>query len=83
MPSSTTGGGIADLETSYPIYCRALRILVQEGASLKQVQRTVCWARLQRLHTCMPCQYRDPERLYVLLKRRFDGESDPRPWDVL
>ncbi len=32
---------IAQLEASYPAYCKALRMLVQDGISLAKVQRTV------------------------------------------
>lgn len=66
---------ISELQASYPLYCRALRILIQEGKSLKKVQRTVCWARLQSLHTCLPRSYRDPDHLYFLLKREWEAES--------
>jgi hypothetical protein len=63
---------IGELEASYPLYCRALRLLIQEGKSLKKVQRTVCWSRLESLHGSLPRQYRDPEHLYFLLKRQVE-----------
>jgi hypothetical protein len=67
---------IGELEASYPLYCRALRLLIQEGQSLQKVQRTVCWSRLESLHACLPRQYRNPEHLYVLLKRQAGLQSD-------
>lgn len=79
MPGSTSAKAFADLEASYPIYCRALRLLVREGLSLKQVQRTVCWAKLQSLHEHRPRQYRDPALLYLLLQRQLERGSDGPP----
>jgi hypothetical protein len=43
--------------------------LVQEGSTLEQVQRTVCWDRLQMLHKCLPTQYRNPVTHYTMLRR--------------
>ncbi|MEI8250345.1 MAG: DUF3136 domain-containing protein [Synechococcus sp. ELA057] len=61
---------IGELEAGYSLYCKALRLLIQEGRSLGRIQRTVCWQRLAQLHTCLPGQYRDPEHLYFLLRRQ-------------
>ncbi len=60
---------IGELEASYPMYCKALRLLVREGRTLGRIQRTVCWHRLQRLHECLPTQYKDPGHLFLLLRR--------------
>ena len=46
-----------------------MRLLIREGRSLISIQRTVCWQRLAQLHECLPGQYRDPDYLYVLLRR--------------
>ncbi|MEX1317745.1 MAG: DUF3136 domain-containing protein [Synechococcaceae cyanobacterium] len=70
---------IGELEASYPLYCRALRLLIQEGTSLNKVKRTVCWSRLESLHGCLPRQYRDPEHLYFLLKRQVELQKDSPP----
>jgi len=72
--SFTTSLTVGELEASYPLYCKALRILIREGKSLKMVQRTVCWTRLQTLHACLPRSYRDPEHLYFLLKREWEAQ---------
>jgi hypothetical protein len=64
---------VAQLEASYPAYCKALRMLVQDGLSLNKIQRTVCWDRLQLLHTTLPRKYRDPVVHYAMVKR--DVES--------
>jgi len=66
---------VAQLEASYPAYCKALRMLVQDGISLKKIQRTVCWDRLQLLHTTLPRQYRDPVVHYTMVKRDVDQQQ--------
>ncbi len=60
---------IGELEAGYSMYCKAMRLLIREGRSLISIQRTVCWQRLAQLHECLPGQYRDPDYLYVLLRR--------------
>jgi hypothetical protein len=37
---------IGQLEASFPLYCKALRILIREQKTLQQIQRSVCWDRL-------------------------------------
>lgn len=71
QPTFTTALTIGELEASFPLYCKALRILIREGRSLEQVQRSVCWNRLTSLHQCYPRQYRDPNHLYFHLKREL------------
>jgi hypothetical protein len=66
---------VAQLEASYPAYCKALRMLVQDGISLNKIQRTVCWDRLQLLHTTLPRQYRDPVVHYAMVKRDVDQQQ--------
>jgi hypothetical protein len=60
---------IGQLEASFPLYCKALRILIRQQKSFEQIQRSVCWDRLTSLHHCLPRQYKDPHHLYSLLKR--------------
>ena len=62
---------IAELEANYPLYCKALRRLVEEGASLEKAQRTVCWERLEILHRSLPRQYRNPHTHFSMLQREF------------
>jgi len=66
---------IVRLEASYPAYCKALRMLVQDGISLAKIQRTVCWDRLQLLHATLPYQYRDPLVHYAMVKRDVDNHQ--------
>ena len=56
VPALTLG----QLEGSYPAYCKAMSILIREGKTLHQIQRTMCWHRLVMLNELMPSQYRDP-----------------------
>jgi hypothetical protein len=79
MASSTsqTSLTIDKLEANYPLYCRALRILIREGKSLKKVQRTFCWSKLTLLHQTLPRTYRDPQHLYYLLSREIAAAHAP------
>jgi hypothetical protein len=66
---------IGELEANYSMYCKAMRLLIREGRSLTKIQRTVCWQRLECLHRCLPAHYRDPDYLYLLLRREVTGEG--------
>jgi hypothetical protein len=66
---------IGELEANYPLYCKALRLLVREGRTLGRIQRTVCWHRLQTLHQCLPGQYKDPDHLFLLLRRELNSRE--------
>ena len=48
MTTSTPAPGltIGELEANYPLYCKAMRLLVREGKTIAKVRRTVCWQRL-------------------------------------
>jgi Protein of unknown function (DUF3136) len=59
--------------SQFPLYCKALRILIREEKTLKQNQRSVCWHRLEKLHHCLPPQYKDPNHLSFHLKRELNG----------
>jgi hypothetical protein len=62
---------VGQLEAGYPACCKALRLLLQEGRTLTEIQRTVCWERLDLLYKALPRQYRDPVLLHGLLKRQM------------
>jgi hypothetical protein len=66
---------IGKLEASYPLYCKALRILIREDKNIQEIQRSVCWHRLEKLHHCLPRQYKDPNQLYLHLKREIRARS--------
>ena len=60
---------VGELEAQYHLYCKAMRILVRDGVTINKARRTVCWQKLEILHHCLPLQYREPEQLYLHLKR--------------
>ena len=60
---------VGELEAQYPLYCKAMRIFVRDGVTINKARRTVCWQKLEILHNCLPRQYREPEQLYLHLKR--------------
>jgi len=62
---------VGELEGQYPLYCKAMRILVRDGVTLNKARRTLCWQRLEILHHCLPRQYREPEQLFLHLQRDF------------
>ncbi len=63
---------IGELEAGYPLYCKALRRLLQEGRSDKEIERTVCWGHLETLNRCLPGRYKAPSYLLILIKRDLE-----------
>jgi len=83
MPTPTSSGRadppgltVGQLEAGYPMYCKALLMLIREGSTLNKIKRTLCWQRLELLHTTLPRQYRDPVVHYSMVKRTVDAERD-------
>ncbi|MCS5690614.1 DUF3136 domain-containing protein [Cyanobium sp. FGCU-6] len=68
---------VGELEAQYPLYCKAMRILVRDGVSINQARRTVCWQKLEILNHCLPRHYREPEQLYLHLKRDQQQATPP------
>ena len=66
---ASDGLSLGELEAQYPLYCKAMRILVRDGVTINKARRTVCWQKLEILHNCLPRQYREPEQLYLHLQR--------------
>ena len=60
---------IGELEAGYPLYCKALRRLLQQGRTPQEIQRTVCWGHLETLNRCLPGRYKAPAYLMALLRR--------------
>jgi len=77
MPPATKTLSIGDLEAGFSTYCQALRRLVADGRDLNAIRRTVCWDYLNRLHTCLPKDYRSPDELI----QRYQRESLPAQAD--
>lgn len=65
---------IGELEAKYPLYCKALRMLLLEGRTPQQLQRTLCWERLNTLHHSLPRRYKAPDHLAVLYQRQLDDQ---------
>ena len=74
-PTSTAPLTIGALEVSYPVYCKALRLLVRDGVSETKARRAVCWSLLETLDGCLPRHYRDPQHMDALLKRDLNQAS--------
>ena len=74
-PTYTASLTVGELEASYPLYCKALRILIRDGVSRNKASRTVCWSRLETLHHSLPRQYRHPEQLFFVLSRELNTGS--------
>jgi hypothetical protein len=68
----TTTLTLGELEASYSLYRKAMRILIREGKTIDAIKRSVCWHRLMTLHHSLPNQYQNPEHLYFLLKRDIE-----------
>ncbi len=62
---------VGELEANYHLYCKALKMLIIEERTSKQIQRTVCWSRLETLHNCLPSLYKAPDYLFTLLRRDY------------
>ena len=45
---------IDELEAGYPLFCKALRLLILKGNSVKDIEKTVCWSHLETLNRCLP-----------------------------
>ena len=63
---------IGELEAGYPLYCKALRRLLQQGKTAKDIERTVCWGHLETLNRCLPTRYKSPSYLLTLIRRDLE-----------
>lgn len=75
---SITDITLGELVACHPLYVTAMRGLIQEGQSLKELRKTVCWSRLETLAARLPGQYDAPERIYRSL-RRSQAEASVQP----
>jgi len=74
-PASLT---IGELQAKYPLYCKAMRILLREGSTQKMMERTVCWDRLATLHKILPKSYKSPEYLFWIFRREFEQQKQAK-----
>ncbi len=73
---STAKLTIGELEAGYPLYCKALRRLLQQGRTADQIKKTVCWSHLETLNRCLPGRYKTPSYLMALIKRDLEQPKD-------
>ena len=66
---------IDELKAGYPLFCKALRLLILKGHSIKEIQRTVCWGHLETLNRCLPTRYKAPSYLMALIKRDIENPN--------
>ena len=57
---------IDELEAGYPLFCKALRLLILKGNSVKDIEKTVCWGHLETLNRCLPGRYKAPTYFCLL-----------------
>ncbi len=62
---------IGELEAKYPLYCKAMRLLLSEGRSPLQMKKTLCWERLETLHMSLPRRYKAPFAFVTSVSERF------------
>ena len=73
---STSNLSIGELEAKYPLYCKALKMLIKQGKTSAELERTLCWDRLRLLHRSLPRQYKSPERLMLMIQAEFSSVTD-------
>ena len=73
---SASSISIGELEAKYPLYCKALKMLIKQGKTSTELQRTLCWDRLRLLHHSLPRQYKSPERLMLMIQAEFSLIQD-------
>ena len=74
-PTFSTIQSISELCDQHAIYLKALQLLIQDKATLKKAQKTVCWNRLNRLHEAMPNRYLDPQTLFANMQAKSQANS--------
>ena len=78
---STSSISVGELEAKYPLYCKALKMLIKQGKTSAALQRTLCWARLCLLHSHLQGQYKSPERLVLMIQAEFPLIQDAKVGD--
>ena len=73
---TTANLNIDELEAGYPLFCKALRLLILKGRTIKEIQRTVCWGHLETLNRCLPGRYKAPSYLMTLIKRELEQPKE-------
>jgi len=66
---------IGELEAKYPLYCKAMKLLLHDGQTPERLRRSVCWERLEKLHHSLPRQYKSPERLMQIMQSEITSKK--------
>ena len=66
----TNQPSLAELQQTYELYVRALRLLVADGVKESEARRSVCWKRLSGLHDALPHLYGTPQSIFLALQNR-------------
>jgi len=72
--SDSAGLTIAELESKYFLYRKALKALLLEGRPIERIEKTLCWSRLETLHNCLPQQYKPADHISHQLRREIERE---------
>ena len=73
---STSNLSIGELEAKYALYCKALKMLIKQGKTRAELERTLCWDRLRLLHRSLPKQYKFSEQLMLIIQAEFSSVTD-------
>ena len=66
----TNQPSLAELQQTYDVYLKALRLLVADGVKESEARKSVCWKRLSCLHDALPNVYGTPQSMFSALQRR-------------
>ena len=61
---------VAELQQTYDVYTKALRLLVADGVKEPEARKSVCWKRLSSLHEALPHRYGNPQSMFLALQKR-------------
>ena len=66
----TNHPSVAELQQTYDVYTKALRLLVADGVKESEARKSVCWKRLSSLHEALPHLYGNPQSMFQALQKR-------------
>ena len=66
----TNDPSVAELQQTYYVYSKALRLLVADGVKESEARKSVCWKRLSSLHEALPHIYSNPQSMFLALQKR-------------
>ena len=48
----------------------------QQGKTVQDIERTVCWGHLETLNRCLPTRYKSPSYLLALIRRDLENPKE-------